>query len=585
MRFFYFSFSRARKRVPHRSGKKKRERAPTFLHISKLLFTQKPRTEFLRRELPGVVIYVSVFVLSSASGHEEFLQKLGETFSLQVVPTTTEEVTYRDTFDWRLHKAGFTFSTSGTGRNTRLMLGRGRHAPLEARGSRVPHWGPDLPPGLIRESVEAPLGHRRLLPMAKATWRSAEVAMLNEDEKIVMRIRLKDGRVLSREKEGGISLPVRLECYPLKGYGREERKITRHLLGPMGMEREDATELTAVLSVLGRRPGDYSPSFRIALPPELAAGTALKLIHQGLLKGMLANLEGVTRDWDTEFLHDFRVAVRRTRSALGQVEGVFPPQVVSHFAHEFRWLGSKTGPTRDLDVYLQRIPAYRSALPHSADRDLEPLVRLLNEKRSAEHGQLLRCLRSERFQRLVDDWRSFLEGPQTLDAGSPNGFRPILELASERIARAFARVLLKGEVVTPDSPAEALHRLRISCKKLRYLITLFRSLFPAKRLDPIIVELKRLQDHLGEFNDLQVQQETLRAFAQELMDSGRGPPATLLAMGQLLGRLDGAQARERGAFHHHFRQFSRPKNRKRFLQLFGADPGLGDTAEMGEVSR
>ena len=106
-----------------------------------------------------------------------------------------------------------------------------------------------------------------------------------------------------------------------------------------------------------------------------------------------------------------------------------------------------------------------------------------------------------------------------------------------------------------------------------------------KRLNPIIVDLKRLQDHLGEFNDLQVQQETLRTFAQELMGSGKGPPATLLAMGQLLGRLDGAQARERGAFHHHFRQFSRPKNRKRFLQLFGADPGLEGTAEMGEVSK
>ncbi len=136
---------------------------------------------------------------------------------------------------------------------------------------------------------------------------------------------------------------------------------------------------------------------------------------------------------------------------------------------------------------------------------------------------MLRCLRSERFQRLVDDWRSFLEGPQTLDTGSPNGFRPILELASERIARAFARVLLKGEVVTPDSPAEALHRLRISCKKLRYLTTLFRSLFPAKRLDPIIVELKRLQDHLGEFNDLlsddvRIAQGIIRTVARKLRE-------------------------------------------------------------------
>ncbi|MFC1662475.1 CHAD domain-containing protein, partial [Gemmatimonadota bacterium] len=40
---------------------------------------------------------------------------------------------------------------------------------------------------------------------------------------------------------------------------------------------------------------------------------------------MRANEVGMLKNLDSEFLHDFRVAVRRTRSGLTQLKGVFPP--------------------------------------------------------------------------------------------------------------------------------------------------------------------------------------------------------------------------------------------------------------------
>jgi hypothetical protein len=42
------------------------------------------------------------------------------------------------------------------------------------------------------------------------------------------------------------------------------------------------------------------------------------------------------------------VTVRRTRSLLGQIKHVFPPDVVEHFSTEFAWIGRLTGPPRDL---------------------------------------------------------------------------------------------------------------------------------------------------------------------------------------------------------------------------------------------
>jgi CHAD domain-containing protein len=138
------------------------------------------------------------------------------------------------------------------------------------------------------------------------------------------------------------------------------------------------------------------------------------------------------------------------------------------------------------------------------------------------------------------------------------------------IRRALGRVLEVGSDIGPDTDPEALHRLRILCKKLRYLITLFRSLFPPEELGPIVAELKQLQSHLGEFNDLHVEQVALRTSAEELMATGSGPPSTLLAMGQLLGRLEGEQTQHRAAFRTRFSRFARKKNLKRFEALFGA---------------
>ena len=80
-----------------------------------------------------------------------------------------------------------------------------------------------------------------------------------------------------------------------------------------------------------------------------------KIVLHRLLDTMLANETGTREDIDSEFLHDFRVSVRRTRSAISQIKGVIPQKILDRFRPEFTWLGQITGPTRDMDVYLPEI--------------------------------------------------------------------------------------------------------------------------------------------------------------------------------------------------------------------------------------
>lgn len=515
---------------------------------------------------------MSLFVLKHGLDPIELAKSVGERFSAEKRKELTETVSYRDTFDWRLWKAGLTLATSRSKGHTRTVVTTQDGSRVETLTSRAPLFADSFPPGAVRELVQNVMGPRRLFPRAKAEWRENLLAVLNEDGKTVAHLRLREGEVLSPRSEEGAPGTTRLECLSLKGYEADGERVRAALRRRFKLKTEIRSEASVVFHLGGQTPGDYASGFRLALDPEMSAVEATRRIHLSLLEVIRANQEGVIRDWDPEFLHDIRVAIRRTRAALTQLKCVFPDPVVERIREEFRWLGSRTGPARDMDVHLLTIPRHRAALHPDSRKDLEPLVQLLREKKRIEHRRLRGCLRSKRYGRLMEDWRTFLESEEALGLAPSNAGLPILILASDRIWKAFNKVLKKGNAIGRDASPESLHRLRIDCKNLRYLITFFRSLFPPEELSPITKELKRLQQHLGDFNDLQVQRKALEDLAQEMVEEGSGPPATLLAMGQLLGQLQGAQELEREAFHEHFRRFSRPKTQRRFEALFGPGP-------------
>ena len=109
--------------------------------------------------------------------------------------------------------------------------------------------------------------------------------------------------------------------------------------------------------------------------------------------------------------------------------------------------------------------------------------------------------------------------------------------------------------------------MRIACKKLRYLLEFFRSVFEPQRVAPLVRSLKGLQDYLGEFNDLTVQQRELRAMAAEMHGRGVGSTNTVLAMGGLIGRLEQRQADLKRRLLEAVRSFVGKPNRAAFREL------------------
>ena len=125
---------------------------------------------------------------------------------------------------------------------------------------------------------------------------------------------------------------------------------------------------------------------------------------------------------------------------------------------------------------------YRATLPEPVLPHLKPLDSFLRARQSIEQQQLAKTLESPRYRQLVRSWRNFLDRAPTPASDVVNAERPILEIASERIWKAYRRVAKKGAAITAASPADALHQLRLDCKKLRYLLEFFRSLYDAKTM-------------------------------------------------------------------------------------------------------
>jgi CHAD domain-containing protein len=519
---------------------------------------------------------VSFFLLGSKHPQGEVLSALEEAYCLEWGESTSGRLTFLDTQDWRLFRQGLSLRMVRADGHATLTLRDRKGASWSLRASGTPAFASELPQGPLREVLLPITEIRRLLPRARVRWEAKQAAVLNEDFKTVVRIRIREWAAAAPTSRTWHVLPPRLELLSLKGYQRKSKALESFLWRSSGLRRSPKREVTLAMEVLGEVPGRDPSAPKIKLNPEMTGAVAARAIHRALLSVILNNEDGLTRDLDTEFLHDFRVGIRRTRAALGQIKGVFPPEALRHFSREFRWLGGRTGPTRDIDVYLLKIPGYQDALPEGVKDQLEPLVRLLEHKKLVAHRGLIRSLETKRYRKLLEDWEAFLESPAEGEEGPPNAGRPVLHVAKERIWKIYRRVLADGLTAGragEDAPAELLHDLRIKGKHLRYLIGFFQSLFPEGKLLPLRRELKRLQDNLGDFNDLHVQQLALRSFADEMLKTRGGPPETLMAMGRLMGQLETEQEVERRAFHRRFAEFATARNVKRFRKLF--KPGSG----------
>ncbi|MGH8658010.1 MAG: CHAD domain-containing protein [Gammaproteobacteria bacterium] len=487
-------------------------------------------------------------------------------------PITEESVrdlkySYLDSFDWRLYDAGMMLASAWQEDVLHLRLCSLAEAwcyTTPAAQAFCPKLANDIADPRLRALVAPAVNGRALLPLVSVNCRERPFRILNKDGKTVVKLQFCEERLGSREHRGTADLGSWLRLSAVRGYENAFEKWRALVCSDLGATPQ--LPFTRYLAAAGRQPGDYSSKLDIRLLQTQRADVAARVILRHLVKTMIANEDGICRDLDPEFLHDFRVAVRRTRSLLGQVKSVFPEQRVRRFRAEFSWLGQVTGTARDMDVYLSKFTGLKTSLPATFQEDLMPLLGHLRTQKDLAHVALVRALQSSRYQKLKHDWLALLDAEVPQRSNLANATRPIAAVADECIRRVHRRALKEGKQIREDSPPPMLHQLRRTCKKLRYLLEFFHSLYPRDAMENLLAPLKKLQDNLGDYQDLQVQQEVLLDFRQTVESSHELTQGNQHAIDLLVQTLVKRQTSRRAEFRECFRGLQR--ERGRFKTLF-----------------
>jgi len=516
------------------------------------------------------------FGLSPEPGLDTIKIRLVEAIGGPMERAQVETRIYYDSFDWRLFRAGLRLLTRlpESGAPQLILANAEGEYLLDSGISAQLRFVEDLDPRM-REILGGILESRILLPQVQVRVRSETFPVRDSDDQVVARVGFEKGMAVDPGSGRTVGLPGAICITPTPGYTRAARRLSRRLRKYNGCHAQRCDWLTKGLSALGRRPADYSDQATYSFAAKTSAGQAAREIHLRLFEILEANLIGTRMELDSEFLHDLRVSLRRIRSALSQLPGVFPPPELKRFRAGFALLGDLTGPARDLDVYLQHLPGYRASLPESQQADLDPLFEYLRAQQRIEHQRLTAHLDSEGFRKLCADWHAFLEHPELPRATAPKAYEAIVKLARRRINRLLDRVLVNGSRIKPSTSASVVHELRKECKLLRYLTEFFQHLFPQTGLALLIQTLKPLQETLGVFQDGEVQATTLETYKKRMAVDSRVSAPTLAAMDSLITALRQRQQEAREEFADRFgRLLALGQDRSFRKGLFTAGRGL-----------
>jgi CHAD domain-containing protein len=482
---------------------------------------------------------------------------LEPTFGLRLGEVVRAKATFYDTFEWGIWFGQRLLYQSGgqlclCERDHDWIGDLRRATPIAAR--RVPRFVWEFPEGDLRRELEPLVGIRTLMRVARLWIQEQPVELLNREEKTVFRFDL-----TALFPEGGAAEPFYRLCHfrPLRGYEAEAAKAIE-ILRALGAREISEGPLAIFLREQGSPPRHYTlrPSFD--LRPDLPVReTARRIIHR-MLAIARENEVGIKEDIDTEFLHDYRICMRKIRSVLSLLKGIYPEEKTNELKALFERCCDATNSLRDFDVYLLARDQYTRMLPEVLRAPLQEVFHDFGRERRRALRKVVRDLSSTEYRASIEKVERFFSAPADI-LETDVSHEPAGPLIAGRIYKRYKRILKIERGLGSDTPDEVLHKVRIHCKKLRYLIEFFSELLPEGETDQIEKQLRRLQTCLGVFNDCSVQQRSLLQYwERKRQESGRHEDLAL-CIGGLVALLYHDQQGERNRFHNTLDDFCSPQ--------------------------
>lgn len=506
------------------------------------------------------------YILPDNLTKKHFTDTLKSNFIVKQLNHTSEKISIVESFDWGLYTKNLLAvrheNHSISLWNEANLFDAESPLKIDNINANSRFWW-DFPEGEGKELLKPILKLRSLSPIFSGTLKTEQLNLQSDDGKILVFCQLIS---IYKPEQPRTPLMRQLKVTPVTGYIEENNQAIA-LFKEMGGFEARLSPLDSLLGAIGISPKPYTVKPGLKLPNHMPARNAASSIIAVMINKQRLTENGIINDIDTEFLHHYRVAIRMVRAAIAQLKVVFPAQDVPALKQRFGDLARETNKLRDLDVFILDKERYMNLLPQSMRNDLSPMFDDFQKNRQTEAKRISRWIASKTYIKEMDALEAlFINGYSAME--TPWSEKPSIELAINKIQKTYKKIYKAAFKINHTTPDEAIHNIRIDCKKLRYLLYFFGTQFDNKKIKTVGNHLKKLQDKLGIFNDLTVQGEFLKNYLYQLEHKPKKDIMLIASVGGLISNLYTMQIQERDNCIDELAVFSNDENRQLFKNTF-----------------
>ncbi len=263
------------------------------------------------------------------------------------------------------------------------------------------------------------------------------------------------------------------------------------------------------------------PSPEVEVPPAAAPLDEWDTVRRVALRHLdrFMSLEPkVLRGDDPDAIHDMRVASRRLQEVVDLLNPPPPPKPIRSLRRKIRRCRRALSEVRNCDVLIRHIDSHLSSKRATRLETWTAVKHYLFERRSESFeralGKLSKVNLAVFYVHLKGHLASDGAGRTPLQLHEPHGSanqperRQFYERVSEsleKVARAFETQVAQSR---NDARSPVIHGTRIAAKRLRYLMEVIQE-FNVPGTGDILAWLRQLQQHLGEWHDLEVLEQMM----------------------------------------------------------------------------
>jgi triphosphatase len=242
----------------------------------------------------------------------------------------------------------------------------------------------------------------------------------------------------------------------------------------------------------------------LAYDKTTSVNDAFKYILRAGIAQMSANRHGAIVGRNSEFLHQMRVGMRRTNTAMWLFASFGSDFKDKFLSIELKWLMEETNDARNWDVFLGEslVPFLEERGKNKIGQKLKETAYAIRAEKYIQAREAVNSWRYEKMEMQFDVWLGLEPWMKGGDFGQKRLWnKSVKKEAPALLDEIHEEMFSKGQNADKTLSVEQLHELRLKVKKMRYSAEFFAHLYSKKKAGEFLKRLENLQTVLGEFND------------------------------------------------------------------------------------